>query len=95
MIRPILLTAVLTGVFCSVFAVGIDYVVDMLERGTVIVVSFLSGFLGSLTTFSTYSLETLAMLREGRIGHALAYAVGSMLLGAFAAWLGWQLVHRP
>ena len=48
MIRPILLTAVLTGVFCSVFAVGIDYVVDMLERGTVIVVSFLSGFLGSL-----------------------------------------------
>jgi ABC-type Mn2+/Zn2+ transport system permease subunit len=48
MIRPILLTAVLTGVFCSVFAVGIDYVVDMLERGTVIVVSFFSGFLGSL-----------------------------------------------
>ena len=48
MIRPIFLTAVLTGVFCSVFAVGIDYVTDMLERGAVIGISFTSGFLGSI-----------------------------------------------
>lgn len=48
MIRPILLTAVLTGVFCAVFAVGIDWLTDMLEAGQVVAISFTSGFLGSL-----------------------------------------------
>ena len=48
MIRPILLTAVLTGVFCAVFAVGIDWLTDMLEAGQVVAISFSSGFLGSL-----------------------------------------------
>lgn len=32
MIRPILLSAALTGAFCAAFAVGIDYLTDMLER---------------------------------------------------------------
>ena len=48
MIRSILLTAVLTGVFCAVFAVGIDWLTDMLEAGQVVAISFTSGFLGSL-----------------------------------------------
>ncbi len=48
MIRPILLTAVLTGIFCSAFAVFIDYATDMLMRNQVIGISFASGFLGSV-----------------------------------------------
>lgn len=48
MVRPILISAVLTGVFCSGFAVIIDLVTDMLERQQLILVSFASGFLGSL-----------------------------------------------
>lgn len=48
MIRPILISAVLTGVFCSGFAVIIDLATDMLERQQLILVSFASGFLGSL-----------------------------------------------
>ena len=48
MVRTILMTAVLTGVFCAGFAIFIDYATDMLERNQVLVVSFLSGFLGSL-----------------------------------------------
>ena len=46
--RAIVLTAMLTGIFCAVFAVGIDWATDMLERQQVIVVSFVSGVLGSL-----------------------------------------------
>ena len=42
MIRPLLFTAILTGVFCSGFAVF------MLEQGQIIGISFVSGFLGSL-----------------------------------------------
>ncbi|WP_413717117.1 hypothetical protein [Silicimonas sp. MF1-12-2] len=48
MIRPVLLSAVLTGVFCAVFAVFIDWATDMLEQNQVIAVSFVSGFLGSI-----------------------------------------------
>ena len=50
------------------------------------------GLLGSFTTFSTLSYETLAFLRDGAIGWALLYALGSLFLGVLAAlfgvWLG-------
>ncbi len=48
MLRSILLSAVLTGIFCACFAVGIDWLTDMLESGQVAGISFASGFLGSL-----------------------------------------------
>ena len=48
MIKPIFISAVLTGIFCACFAVGVDWLTDMLERGQVVGVSFASGFLGSL-----------------------------------------------
>ena len=48
MARSLLLPAVLTGVFCAAFAVGIDYITDMLARGQVMLLSFVSGFCGSI-----------------------------------------------
>jgi len=50
------------------------------------------GLLGSFTTFSTFSYETLAFLREGAFFWALVYALGSLIVGVAAAlfgvWLG-------
>ena len=48
MARSILLTAFVTGVFCAGFAVFIDWATEMLMRNQVILISFLSGALGSL-----------------------------------------------
>ncbi|MEM9709688.1 MAG: hypothetical protein AAF871_12965 [Pseudomonadota bacterium] len=48
MIRPLLLSACLTGIFCAGFATVIDTATDMLGSGEIIVVSFISGFLGSI-----------------------------------------------
>ncbi|MDJ1008695.1 MAG: hypothetical protein QNJ13_12835 [Paracoccaceae bacterium] len=48
MTRPLLLTACLTGLFCAGFAMFIDAATDMLARNQVLVVSFISGFLGSI-----------------------------------------------
>jgi len=43
-----------------------------------------TGFLGALTTFSSFSAEVVAMLSEGRIGIAIATAglhlIGSLLM---------------
>lgn len=48
MIRAIVSTAILTGVFCAAFAAFIDRATDMLEAGQVVAISFVSGFLGSI-----------------------------------------------
>ena len=54
----ILISAVLTGVFCGAFALGVDYLTDMLDRTNILIVSFISGFLGSL--FASF------VMRRGR-----------------------------
>ena len=46
------------------------------------------GFLGSFTTFSTFSLDTLVLWESGRPGWALVNAAGSVALGLGCATLG-------
>jgi CrcB protein len=46
------------------------------------------GFLGSFTTFSTFSFEAVAMLRDGEWWRAGGYTVGSVALGVLAVVLG-------
>ena len=55
-----------------------------------------TGVLGGFTTFSAFSHETLALLRERHIASALLYVVGSVSLGLAATWLSYRLVvGRP
>ena len=49
------------------------------------------GFLGSLTTFSAFSLETVGLWQEGSGLLALVNAIGSVVLGVVFVWLGMQL----
>jgi CrcB protein len=46
------------------------------------------GFVGAYSTFSTYEWETLSTLRAGAFAMAGLYAVGSLILGLAAVWLG-------
>ncbi len=51
------------------------------------------GYLGAFTTFSTFSLDALLLLQEGRVLHALAYVGTSVLLCLAGAWLGMMLMR--
>lgn len=51
-------------------------------------VFFFVGVLGSFTTFSTFGIETLHLLRGAEFGKALGYVLASNLGGLGLVWLG-------
>lgn len=52
---------------------------------------FLVGILGGFTTFSAFSYETLALLRDAQMSAALMNIVLSIILGLGAVFLGYQI----
>lgn len=51
------------------------------------------GFLGALTTFSTYSLDALLLIQQGNYNTAFLYIIGSVLVCLLAAFTGMQLAR--
>lgn len=56
--------------------------------------ALVTGFLGALTTFSTFSVEVVSLLQHGRIGLALANAALHLLGSLTLTWLGLQVGSR-
>jgi fluoride exporter len=71
--------------------------VTMLERAgdvsTQMRAGLMTGFLGALTTFSTFSLESVALLESGRVLLAGANAVVSVVTCIAACWAGMWLAR--
>ena len=51
------------------------------------------GFLGAMTTFSTFSLDALLLFQQGHYNTALFYVLSSVIVCIFAAWLGMLMVR--
>lgn len=49
------------------------------------------GFLGSFTTFSSFSLETVDLIQRGLLIQALGYVMMSLLLGLAATFFGYHI----
>lgn len=53
-----------------------------------------TGFCGGFTTYSALAVDTDGLLRAGLVGHALAYALGTVVLGLAASALGIALARQ-
>lgn len=55
--------------------------------------ALVTGFLGGLTTFSSFSMEVTTMLMEGRLGTALVIASAHLAGSLVLTWLGVRTVR--
>lgn len=53
-----------------------------------------AGICGGFTTFSTFAMDGLKLLREGMYGVFIGYAAASMLGGLLVCTLGFYIVNR-
>lgn len=73
--------AYLIGVIAE-FGIRSTMIPDTLRIGLTV------GFLGGLTTFSTFSYETFRLLEDGQFFYALANAAVSVITCLLFTWLG-------
>ena len=52
----------------------------------------MTGVLGGFTTFSAFSLDTLRLMQDGRIGMAGVYVLASVVLSLIACFVGFWLI---
>lgn len=55
----------------------------------------IAGVLGGFTTFSSFGMETVNMLRNGQLPMAAAYVLASNIGGVVLAWAGFAWRMRP
>ena len=71
----------------------VEYAVMRGESGNWMRFLLVTGFLGGFTTFSAFSLDTMALVERGEAGLVLVYVGASVLLSITACWAG-LLVSR-
>jgi fluoride exporter len=72
------------------FLIGLFY--GLSERSNIMLADWrlflTAGFCGGFTTFSTFSYENMAFLKDGDFYHFMLYSVGSLILGLLATFTG-------
>ncbi len=53
-----------------------------------------TGFLGGFTTYSALSVDTVSLVRDGLVGHAVGYAAVTVVVGGLASMAGMALGAR-
>lgn len=71
--------------------VSAAHLLDRLGTDDRVFLFLVIGVLGGYTTFSTYALDGMRLLTDGRHAAALGYIIGSPLLSLLAVAAGWLL----
>ena len=91
------------GTFCAnmlgayIIGLAMAYALSNPDWSPPVRLMVVTGFLGALTTFSTFSAETFTYLQAGRVGLAFIYVslslIGSLLLTALG-WFSWHALRH-
>jgi len=76
----------LTG--CFILSFFLTLTLEHLEINPRLRLAFGTGFLGSYTTFSTFTVDSLNLIRSNHLLLALVYILGTSLGSVIFAWLG-------
>ena len=71
-----------------VLGVFIVFVLERLGPTRYLRPFFATGFVSSFTTFSTFSVETDLLIKDGHLTTAAAYVASTLVVGLLSAWLG-------
>lgn len=75
------------------FCIGLLFVLftQMSSLPPTVKLFFVTGILGGFTTFSTYNMELLTLVRTGDLMSAAAYFSLNVIGGFFCCWLGFAV----
>lgn len=76
------------------FALGLLYTLSLQAAPSSMLRPLVAtGFLGAYTTFSTFCMEAINLMRDGEYHRAALYVLASVLLGLAGAWAGMTLAQ--
>jgi len=73
---------------CFLIGLIMTLALERMAIGTNTRMGIVTGFLGGLTTFSTYTCQTITFLEKGAWGLAMWYTAASVMACMLAVWLG-------
>ena len=78
------------------FVLGLFIVIVLERHGPTkyLLPFFGTGFVGSFTTFSTFSVEADLLIKGGHVMTAAVYVAATLVVGLFSAWLGIRVGRR-
>jgi len=90
--KPYWLAIFLANILGS-FLIGICFGWVNVQKGNPFLLNILMvGFLGGLTTFSSWNLQIFKWLQSGQFWNPFFYILGSVALGILSLYLGFKLV---
>jgi crcB protein len=87
-------TLVVNLVGCLAMGILVEVIARRLEASGALRLFLATGVLGGFTTFSAFSLDFALLWERGAAGHALAYALASVLGSLAAVFLGLWLARQ-
>ncbi len=78
---------------CLIIGAFLFFITDRAQPSPQVRLLAITGFLGGLTTFSSFGSETIQLVLAGSIGRAVVNVAANVVIGLSAVFLGYTLAR--